>query len=105
MKIPFTVEQFFNVFAQYNTAIGPAQVIVYLLAAAAVTMVFMNKPFAGRLMSATLGVFWVWMGALFSVLGVARSSMSFSFVRTPVSAVGLLFVLYAIAIYPIVEER
>jgi len=30
LKIPFTVEQFFDVFGTYNTAIWPMQVVAYL---------------------------------------------------------------------------
>jgi hypothetical protein len=29
MTIPFTVEQFFDIFGTYNTAIWPAQVVAY----------------------------------------------------------------------------
>jgi hypothetical protein len=127
MKIPFTIDQFFGIFAQYNVDIWPAQVVAYLLAAASVALVFMKVPFAGRVMSGTLGIFWVWMGAvyhighfstinpaarvfgvmfivqgvLFFLFGVVKPGLSFSPSRTAYSMVGMIFVLYAMALYPL----
>lgn len=47
MKIPFTVEQFFGIFAQYNESIWPMPVVAYLLAAAGVGLVFAKAAPAG----------------------------------------------------------
>ncbi len=33
MRLPFTPEQFFGVFAKYNEAVWPAQVAIYIAAA------------------------------------------------------------------------
>jgi Family of unknown function (DUF6064) len=39
MKLPFTVEQFYGVFREYNTALWPAQVLLFALAVVAVALV------------------------------------------------------------------
>ncbi|MGM0484554.1 MAG: DUF6064 family protein, partial [Candidatus Krumholzibacteriota bacterium] len=38
--MPFTVEQFFEVFESYNLAIWPAQIAAYILGIAAVILAF-----------------------------------------------------------------
>ncbi len=38
--LPFTLEQFLNVFATYNKAIWPAQILAYVLGAVAVAALF-----------------------------------------------------------------
>ena len=38
MNIPFTVEQFFDVFRTYNVAIWPAQVVAYLMGVIALAL-------------------------------------------------------------------
>jgi hypothetical protein len=60
--LPFTVEQFFSVFAAYNNAIWPAQMVAYLLAAVALWAIFAARPWAGRAVAAILGLLWAWNG-------------------------------------------
>jgi len=59
MSLPFTHEQFFEVFRRYNEAVWPAQVGLTLLALAAVVLLFV--PLRGRLVSAVLALLWAWM--------------------------------------------
>ena len=48
MKIPFTVEQFFNIFGAYNTVIWPAQVVAYIFGLIALGLALNeNKPSSG----------------------------------------------------------
>ena len=61
MKIPFTVEEFFGVFARYNEAVWPMQVILTLLALTAVAMLYGGRSFQSRLISALLACLWGWM--------------------------------------------
>jgi hypothetical protein len=60
--LPFTVDQFFSVFAAYNKAIWPAQIVAYLLAAVALWAIFKGRPWAGGVVAAILGLFWLWNG-------------------------------------------
>lgn len=60
--LPFTVDQFFSVFAAYNKAIWPAQIIAYLLGAGALWAILMARPWAGRIVATILALYWVWNG-------------------------------------------
>lgn len=40
MELPFTVDQFMAVFAAYNTAVWPAQILLYALAVVALLLPF-----------------------------------------------------------------
>ena len=39
MQFPFTVEQFYDFFREYNTTLWPAQVFLFALAVAAIVLV------------------------------------------------------------------
>lgn len=61
MEIPFTVEQFFGVFADYNTTLWPAQVILTGVALAAMVLVLVPHRWADAAVSAILAALWVWI--------------------------------------------
>jgi hypothetical protein len=67
MDLPFTTEQFFQLFAQYNGAIWPAQVLAYLFAAAALVLVGRGSAAAGPFTSTVLAAFWLWQGAAYQI--------------------------------------
>jgi len=125
MDLPFTTEQFLNVFREYNIAIWPAQVVAYFLGAGAIGLAVRGSSWATRIISLLLAAFWVWMGAvyhltffwdinpaavlfgsLFVVQGLlflvasVRATLQFSIRSDLYGWVGGLFVAYAIAIYP-----
>jgi hypothetical protein len=127
MSVPFTVEQFFDVFARYNLAIWPLQVVAYALGLAAVALALRPTPWSGRLIAAVLAALWPWMGvvyhglyfsainpvapifgaffvaqaALVAWLGVARPHLSFRPRRDLAGWVGGLIILYAAVGYPL----
>lgn len=127
MKTPFTLEQFLNVFKEYNNNIWPLQIILFLLGAIIIYLVIRRKSFSNKVISSVLAFFWLWMGIVyhlvyFSVInkaafgfglifivegilliyyGVIKSKLSFQF-RTDVSGlIGAILLLYALIIYPI----
>jgi len=63
--MPFTRSQFFEVFARYNEATWPAQLILIALAIAAVVLAFHRSAAAGRLICAILAMLWMWMGVVY----------------------------------------
>ncbi len=127
MDIPFTVEQFFDVFKAYNTAIWPAQVIAYLIGVGAIALAFRENRLFGRIISGILALFWIWMGVfyhmvyfstinpaawtfgalfvleglLFIVVGSIWGRLSFGFDLKPIPIVGAIFILYAMVVYPL----
>jgi hypothetical protein len=125
--MPFTVDQFFNVFGSYNTAIWPAQVVAYVLGLLALALAFRASKLSGRIVSGILGLFWIWMGvayhivyfskvnpaavifggcfvlqgALFILLGTIGGKLSFAFDKRLLPVLGLCFALYGLLIYPL----
>lgn len=63
--IPFTVDQFLNVFEQYNVAVWPAQVFLYTIGIVAICLTFSRKKDFSRSVSLILSLFWIWMGIVY----------------------------------------
>ena len=78
MNIPFTAEQFLEIFEKYNLAIWPMQVIAYLLSIAAVLLAIKKIRYSDRIISAVLSCYWVWMGQPHSALGTVPSATLFT---------------------------
>lgn len=127
MNLPFTAEQFFNVFAQYNLAVWPMQFVIYLLAVAALLLSVKKTRYSDGIISTILAFFWLWIGIvyhltfftsinpgaylfgglfivqgiLFFVTGVWHQKISFKPHLNAYSIVGAVFILYGLLIYPI----
>lgn len=65
MRLPFTSEQFFGVFEQYNETIWPVQVIIYVAAAVAFYLIFKPSKYSDKVISGILALFWLWMGIVY----------------------------------------
>lgn len=63
--LPFSEEQFLRVFADYNRAVWPAQVVLYAAAFLTLFIGFKRKPYAGRVVAATLALLWLRMGVAY----------------------------------------
>ncbi|NGP75064.1 hypothetical protein G3570_00350 [Balneolaceae bacterium YR4-1] len=125
--LPFTVDQFLQVFAEYNRSIWPAQPVAYALGGMAVWLMVSDKQKANRWINLILGVFWLWMGwiyhitffteintaayvfgSLFLLQGVVflmlvwlKDRVVYSFRKDAYGMVGTLFILYGMVIYPL----
>lgn len=128
MTLPFTEDQFFGIFEIYNRAIWPAQIAAYMLGALAIGFAFSRAPYRGRLISAVLAIFWLWMGIayhwvyfsaindaahlfgfmfilqglLFAWFGVIKGRPSFAFQNNLSGWAGVVLILYAMAVYPLI---
>ena len=126
MQLPFTTEQFFAVFRDYNTSVWPAQLVLLALAVVALGIIWHRPKWGGAAVSIILSLLWAWMaigyhlvffaeinplayvfaavsfaGAiLFFWFGVVRREISFSFGGDPRSFAGLALILFALVIYP-----
>lgn len=65
MKVPFTTEQFFNVFEKYNSAMFPAQIIILLFALVGIFLLHSDKPFKDKYIGVFLGLLWIWTGFVY----------------------------------------
>ena len=126
MNIPFSVEQFFEVFALYNQSVWPMQIFLNLLALGAVGWLFQHYRWQSRLVSAVLSFFWAWMAIayhfvfftainpaawLFGVLflagafwfawtGVVRERLRFHLRSGIWGWIGGILIMFALLIYP-----
>ncbi len=126
MQLPFTVEQFYGVFREYNTTLWPAQVFLVALALAAIALVVVPGRWSGVGVSAILAFLWAWLGlayhlAFFTSInplayafagisvtgaviflwhGVVRRKLEFRLARGARTVVGLSLIVFALAVYP-----
>src|SRR5690242_6871437 len=121
--MPFTRDEFLQVFEDYNRAIWPAQIVAYVLGIACVILAFSRW---SRLSYAALGLFWLWngmayhfafftkinpAGAVFGSLFVVQALFFIDAAFRPPRVIertkaGLIIggaaVIYAMAAYPII---
>jgi hypothetical protein len=128
MNLPFTAEEFFSVFQQYNESVWPAQVILNILAVVAIVLAVRSSAAAGRIIASILGAFWLWtgfayhlafftginpgayafallnivQGILFLLYGVLLKRLSFRFRADIYGLTGALLILYALVLYPLI---
>jgi hypothetical protein len=84
--LPFSRDEFFAVFTSYNTAVWPAQVFLYGLAAALVVLALRGRPVHHRAISLGLGLLWAWTGIVYHW-------WHFTAINRPAWGFGTLFVV------------
>jgi hypothetical protein len=93
--LPFSADQFFAVFADYNRATWPAPVVAYLAGAAALAAALRGGgEWVGRGVAVALGAMWVWTGlayhwAFFATVNPAAKAFALAFLA---QGAGLLWV-------------
>lgn len=127
MNLPFTIEQFLEVFVRYNTLIWPIQIGLYALALVGIWLLFSRKPVASRWIILLLAGLWAWTGVvyqwisftainpaaylfglffviqagLFLWAGFGRDSLRFGDVSRPRTLVAAMLIGYALVVYPL----
>ena len=127
MVPPFTVEQFRDVFRAYNTAVSPAQYLLFAMALAAVAAVLRPQPWSGVAVSAILGALWTWIALAYHLAffarispaaygfaalylagavvfiwqGVNRRRLIFRWVGGPKAMAGAALIVFALVVYPV----
>jgi hypothetical protein len=125
--LPFTIEQFLELFQVFNRSIWPAQLIAYILGGSALFLVIRNKTESDTYINLILGIFWIWMGAvyhilffseinpaayifgsffilqgiLFIIINRSEYKLRFTLRKDLYGAIGGLFILYAMIGYPL----
>lgn len=126
MQLPFSVEQFYHVFRQYNTTLWPAQVLLVGLALMAIALVLVRRRWSGVAVSSILAFLWAWLGlayhlafftainplaygfsavslagaAIFFWQGVVRRKLDFRWAPSARAVVGLILIVFALIVYP-----
>ena len=123
MKPPFTSEQFFEVFKNYNLAVFPMQIAFYLIAFWIIYLVFKPNSKSDKIIIVELSFFWLWMGiiyhiiffteinklanvfgGLFIIQGILflifQSKFSFQFQKDIYGISGMILIAFSLIIYP-----
>lgn len=87
MDIPFTLEQFYGVFSDYNEAVWPAQLLLVLTALASITLALRPRRWSGVGVSAILGLLWAWIAVAYHLSFFTRISPA-AYVFAAVSMAG-----------------
>lgn len=90
MALPFSQSEFLQVFAAYNMAIWPFQVVAAALGFLAIVLLVRRRPWTDRAISAVLVVFW-------SIMGVGYHWTYFAAINSAAYLFGALFLLAALA--------
>ena len=128
MKLPFTVDDFLNVFENYNLAIWPIQPILLSLAFISVFFIYWKGAAGCQVVFVILSLLWAWMGivyhivyfstinnaayffgalfvvqsVLFFYFGVIRKTINLKIRRDAQSIIGVVFIVYALLGYPVI---
>lgn len=89
MKMPFTTEQFFDLFRSYNEAVFPLQIVFYSLGILFAALTFIRKPWINITISAGLSLLWFWMALVYHLL-------FFSTINKAAYAFGIAFIIQAL---------
>jgi hypothetical protein len=125
--MPFTAQQFFDVFGRYHAALWPAPVFLNVVAVVAIVLAWRGRANDGRWVSGILVALWAWMavayhGAFFAAInpaawlfafvfllqaawlawqGIVRARLRFAFRRDVLGWMGSALLAYALVVYPL----
>ena len=128
MRIPFTKREFLELFVIYNQGVFPMQIVFLLLGAGVLVMIYTNSRWRHWYINCIMAFLWIWMGIVyhlglfsdinrsaygFSVLfvlqglifiyyGFIKGNLRFTYRLHIKSKVGLLLIIYALAVYPLI---
>lgn len=127
--MPFSTEEFLNVFGRYNSDVWPIQVAFYLFALIVLIVLFANHSMKDTIINLVLSFFWIWMGIVYHIMyfsgispvaiafgavfiiqgfifgyfGIFKSQLQYRRDKTVSSLMGTILVLYGLVIYPILS--
>lgn len=125
--MPFTTEEFLNVFEMYNTSVFPFQLLFPLLAVLSVWLLFLNISFSSRIINGVLAFLMLWTGLVYHIIffttinkaaylfgalfivqafiflynGVINQQLQYKIRKDWVGIIGSVLIIYALIIYPI----
>jgi len=130
MKLPFTLEQFLDVFRQYNISVWPMQIIWIVLALIATYFSIFKKSYSDKIIVSVLAFLWLWMGIVYHLIyfspinkaailfgslfiiqvlllfyfGIIKDKLKFQFSLNRYGITGFVLILYALIIYPLLAN-
>ena len=104
MWLPFTTDQFLDVFRRYNLAVWPAQPLLVIFGVAAVAIAAYGHRDSGRWVSAILAALWLWMSFAYHVAFFAAINRAALLFAAAFAAQSALFVWTAFRM-PVISYR
>ena len=127
MKLPFNVEQFLQVFKEYNLYVYPFQTVLYALAGVIIFLSMKRTTWTGRIINAILAFLWLWMGIVYHFLfftainkaaylfsglfivqgilfiyyGVITNRLTYRFSPNIVGFTGATLIIFSLVVYPL----
>ena len=127
MKLPFTLEQFLDVFRQYNISVWPVQILLIVLALVTTFFSIVKKPYSDKIIVSVLAFLWLWMGIvyhliyfssinkaaivfgslfiiqglLFFYFGILKDKLKFQFGLNRYGIAAMALILFALVVYPL----
>ena len=68
MNLPFTTEEFLEVFKIYNLTVWPTQILLVILALLMIFVLLKKNKLSDKIISIGLTLFWLWMGIVYHYL-------------------------------------
>lgn len=128
MNIPFTIDQFLQVIKDYNLTVWPMQIVFYGIGFLIVCFSIRRTPHSSTVINLALASLWLWVGivyhigfftginraaylfggfsivqgVLFLYSGVFKSNITYAFRPDLYGWTGLLFIVYALVVYPVI---
>ena len=124
------VQDFYNIFYRYHSALWPMIIITYILGIVIMLLAFRKSNNSSKIISVILAFLWIWVGIFFFLIyglavnpqfylvfgilfiiqsilflyyGVYKENITFRFEKESYSFVGILMIIYALIIYPLIE--
>jgi hypothetical protein len=128
MNVPFTIEQFLQVFKNYNLAIWPMQFVFYVFGFVMIYLAVQKSKKPDIIINVILAFLWFWMGFIyhfdfftsinkaawvfgflnimqgfiFLYSGAFKSRITFTYHSDIYGITGLLILVYALVVYPMI---
>jgi hypothetical protein len=125
--MPFTVDQFMDVFRSYNLSVWPTQIFLNIMALAAIFFAIKKYRFSDRINTGILAFLWLWIGVVYHLIhftsinnaayifgilfifqsfifiyaGIVKEFLSFNYQSNIYGITGAVFILYALILYPV----
>lgn len=96
MNLPFTPDQFLDVFKSYNLTVWPAQVFLFFLALLMIFFLFKKNIYSDKIVSVGLALFWLWIGIIYHLIFFTKINPAAYIFGSLFIIQGLLFVYYGV---------
>ena len=127
MNLPFTTEEFLEVYKIYNLTVWPTQILLVILALLMIFVLLKKNKLSDKIISIGLTLFWLWMGivyhylfftkingaayvfgllfvfqaVLFFYYGLIKRNLEFNFRNNFIGVISIILFLYALIFYPL----